>query len=457
MAKRTTKEQDEFEAREARLRANLDKQAARSIELRSKDREFHGLEREFRYHQAQMAVEFSMAGDVKHPRDVGSVREQILRKFLTASGFVPKRFAVSDRSIRVASPTGHLSNEIDIALYDYEDSISLMNREDIFEVLPVESVYGVIQVKSRLNREEIRNGLNNLASFKRLHRKGEGRDKIAVGAPKESRGFGILFAYDSDLSWNDLRQEIEDFSEKHPNTEWANAIFILNRGYLLHGTAEMGSAFNSHIERIEKLNIYSSPDRQTNSLYNFYDILLNLLHTTETFYPKWSEYYRLPLTSGSHSYRYYLEEYADTAQCDKHGAYARKIDPEKLEKVINWSYSATPINWIKAHHIAYGQPEDVSAYSRQPGDVRIYNPDNLPLPQILTREDTLNGQQIRSLSYDWIVSEDMNIWIPYCYSSSELIVSICPKCLADIRKRTQRSARSKRMKDQGNKIDSSKS
>ncbi|MGM4982566.1 DUF6602 domain-containing protein [Rhizobium sp. 11_C7_N12_5] len=447
MARRTAKDGDDFEAKEVRLRKNLEEQVERAIALRSKDRAFHGLEREFRYHQAQMIVDFSRASDAKHPRDIGNVREQILRKFLTTSGFLPRRYAVSDRSIRVASPTGHLSKEIDIALYDAEDSISLMNRENVFEVLPVESVYGVIQVKSRLTREEIRDGLANLASFKRLDRKIEGHGRIVFGPPKESRGFGILFAYDSDLKWNEILHEIESFSKSHPNIEWANAVFVLSRGYFLHGSSEMGSAFNSHLEAIQDIKMYGMPDRQGDVLYSFYGTLLNLLRRTEIYPADWEKYYRLPLVAGKYSYRYHLEQFVETAQCEKHGDYARKIEPEKLEKVINWCHSATPINWIRAYNIAYGQPEDEAAYARQPGDVRIYNPDDLPLPEILTREDTLNGQEIRSLSYEWIISEGMNIWIPHHYIVSELIVSICPRCLSDIMKKFKRSAQSKKPRE----------
>jgi hypothetical protein len=205
-----TAEDDDFEVREAGLRQHLRAQAEAAIALRSKDREFHGLEREFIYHQAQMLTDFKKSTDVKHPRDVGDAREQILQKFLTTSGLLPSRYAVSDRSTRVVSKTGHLSNEIDIALYDRLDSVSLMNREDAYQVLPLESVYGVIQVKSRLRKREIRDGLANLASFKALtNSPGRAEATITVGVPKSDPGFGLLFAYASDLKWMDMLTEIE--------------------------------------------------------------------------------------------------------------------------------------------------------------------------------------------------------------------------------------------------------
>ena len=130
--------------REERIKQLWTSQAKRAIDLRSKDREFHGLEREFRYHQTQMIADYERSKDIKHPRDVGDAREEILREFLTGSGHFPSRYGVSKNKARVASTTGHISAEIDILFYDLHDSISLMRREGGYEVFPIESVYGVI-------------------------------------------------------------------------------------------------------------------------------------------------------------------------------------------------------------------------------------------------------------------------------------------------------------------------
>ena len=445
MAKRN--KEGDFEADEPGLRKQLREQAERAIALRSKDREFHGLEREFGYYQDRMILDFSRSKDVKHPRDVGNIREQILRDFLTTSGFLPRRYAVSDRSVRVASPSGHLSNEIDIALYDADDSVTLMDRESVFQVLPVESVYGVIQVKSRLNRGEIKDGLANLASFKCLNRKPSAAHQGTHGVALEQRGFGILFAFSSDLTWSEIYDEIKVFAQAHPKGEWANAVCILDRGHFLHGSNKLGSARNGHIEAIDELKLYGQPDRQNMELYRFFDILLTLLRVTRVWPTDWNSYYSLPLTAGRLSYSYNMGNFVETAQCDKHGDYARKIEPDKLERVVNWCRSSTPIHWIRAHHIAYNLPEDEAAYARQPGEVYIYNPDNLPLPEILTRDAVMFGMETKALAYDWIVSEEMNIWIPYHYTAQELIISICPQCLAGIRKKVKQQMRRKKPVD----------
>jgi hypothetical protein len=86
---------DEHKEREERIKQLLHSQAKRAIDLRSTDREFHGLEREFRHYQSQMLADFERSKDMKHPRDVGDAREEILRRFIINSGHFPSRYGVS--------------------------------------------------------------------------------------------------------------------------------------------------------------------------------------------------------------------------------------------------------------------------------------------------------------------------------------------------------------------------
>jgi hypothetical protein len=97
---------EEGRQREERTRLFLDSETKRAIALRSKDREFHGLEREFRYHQEKMVADYDRSKDIKHPRDVGDAREEILRKFLTDSSLIPRRYCVPARRREWRRPLG---------------------------------------------------------------------------------------------------------------------------------------------------------------------------------------------------------------------------------------------------------------------------------------------------------------------------------------------------------------
>lgn len=423
---------ENFEQNEVHLRASLQDRTKRVIALRSKDREFHGVEREFLAAQADMLAAYERTKDIKHPRDLGDAREHILRNFLLTGGYLPKRFAVSERSVRVVSTTGHISNEIDIALYDPIDTITLMKRQDVYEVYPIESVYGVIQVKSLLTKKELRSGLKNLASFKKLDRPLAQKPFSTIIGPrtpqKSERGFSILFSYCSDMSWQDIITELETFSKSNPKKLWSNAVFILDRGFFLFGDKSRACYFNEAIESISELQMHGYPDRENLNIFQFQNLLLELLDGTSIAAPKLAPYFQLPLIAEGHSYHFTFGKFVEIGHCDQHGDFARKLSPEALEKLVAWCASTTPINWIQALDIAYDLPQNDEAYRRQPSTVRIYNPENLPLSDVLLVDGILDGKPCRSLGYDSIETEGMTILIPYYYTAKEALISGCPKC-----------------------------
>lgn len=423
--------------REAHTRKRLRDQADRAIALRSKDREFHGLEREFTHHQDDLLRLFDRAKDAKHPRDVGAAREELLRDFLVDNGLLPGRYAISTTSVRACSTSGHISSELDLLIYDSLDSVSLMRRGDAYDVLPVESTFAAIQVKSKANRKELREGFENIASYKRLKRITGSGARISIGRPQSETGFGILFAYDTDLDWQDIVSEVRDFASSNPSNVWCNAIFVLSKGMLMHGNGEAAFARNNDIAALRSVQIHGYPDRQGRCLYQFYSVLLELLRNTRVQLPPVDQYFRLPFVAGEHSYEYSLGQFAEFASCKLHGDYSRKLTQEQLLKVIEWCKAAEPINWIKAIDIAYGRSENPAAYARQPSDVRIYNPDALPLSEILIQDELMSHEgvegSVKTLAFDSIITSGMQIFIPYYYEARDGIINICPKCAKSLK------------------------
>lgn len=428
------KDRADFASKEVRTKELLSNQALRASKLRSKDKEFHGLEREFIHLQNKLLSDFEISRDIKHPRDVGTVREVLLRSFFTENKLLPRRYGISSSSVRVASTSGHLSNEIDILFYDAFNSFTLMQRQGVYEVLPIEYCYGAVQVKSKLTKKELKSGFDNIASFKRLKRNGSSQYHSEEPDEKvENDGFGIIFSYDTDMDWADIVSELEAYAQDYDKSVLPNVVFILSKGYFLFGSEGIGSAFNSDIKEFDKIVIYGIPDRQGYCLYQLYDIVFNLLSRTRTQEVFPHQYFRLPLTAGDYSYEYNLGYFAEVGHCEAHGDYTRAYTPEKLEQLITWCQTAMPINWVKATELAYGEPGDNNeAYERQPGDVRIYNPENLPLSEILVAYKTImyEGNEVvtKVLSFDSIKSSGLNIFIPYYYQIKEELVQGCLKC-----------------------------
>ncbi|CUX09518.1 conserved hypothetical protein [Agrobacterium tomkonis CFBP 6623] len=412
------------------LRASLRAKAERAIAQRSKDREFHGLEREFLYYQAQMLADYQRSKDVKHPRDLGQIRETILRRFLSESGYLPKQYGVSERSVRVVSPTGHISKEIDIALFDPKESLTLMNREDVYEVHPIESVYGVIQVKSNLSKKELTSALDNLASFKNLARpRNENLGGIRfTESTKSERGFAVLFAFTTDLDWDSITAALKDFGDKNPRHSLPNAIVVLDRGAWRYGDETGGYILNPYLERIEELKIYGQPDYDGLSLYSFYACLIMLLRHTYVWPVAVESYFRLPLISADKSYEFTYGQFAEVGVCQKHGDFARKISSENLEKIVEACSASEPVNWTKVLDAAYGHQHDEEVSRRQGGDVRVFNPENRPLSEILLVETSYGDKTFQSPSFESIRTGGMDIWLPHVYASELGLISGCPKC-----------------------------
>ncbi|WP_312919128.1 DUF6602 domain-containing protein [Stutzerimonas nitrititolerans] len=427
-------ERADFASREARTKEWLSSQALRANKLRSKDKEFYGLEREFINLQNKMLRDYEISKDIKHPRDVGTVREVLLRAFFLENKLLPRRYAVSKSSVRVASTSGHLSNEIDILFYNSYDTFTLMQRQSVYEVLPVEYCYGAIQVKSKLSKKELKSGFDNIASFKRLRRMSNNQNYfVRPGDKIQAEGFGIIFSYDTDMDWADVVAELRLHAETYDKSVLPNAVFILSKGYFLFGGEDFGSAYNADIKEVNNIQVYGIPDRQGYCLYQLYEIIFNLLNKTRTQEAFPHQYFRLPLTAGDYSYEYSFGNFAEFGHCEEHGDYPRIFSPEKLGELITWCQTAEPINWIKATDLAYSKPGDnFEAYERQPGDVRIYNPEGLPLSDILVadKEVMLDGKEIitKVLSFDSIRSCGLEIYIPYYYQITEDLVQGCSKC-----------------------------
>ena len=252
---------------------------------------------------------------------------------------------------------------------------------------------------------------------------------VVTNEDKSSRGFGVLFAYDSDLEGLDIIGEIELFAEANPTKVWCNAVFILNKGFFLHGDNRAGYKLNPHLERVSQLQMYGLPDREGLCLYNFSASLLLLLSMTEVALPDIDRYFRLPLVAGTRSYVFTWGSLAEIGHCEEHGDFQRKISEENLAKVVEWCRKTQPMNWIQATDIAYGKPSDnYEAYARQPGDVFIYNPENLPFSHILVMDSDWKEGKVKALAFDTIDTDGMIIYVPYYYTVTEGIISHCPQC-----------------------------
>lgn len=415
---------DYNEEQENKVKNRIVNYAKRSVGLRTKDREFHGLEREFYYYQTQMLFDYDKTKDLHHIRYKGDARENILRDFLCKSGLLPKKYFIPETSTRVVSSHGFSTQEIDILLIEKNEAMTLMDRYNSIATYPIECCYGIIQIKSQLNRNELNEAFDNISSFKRLKKL---NDKPFFNSSVSDHGFGIIFAYDSDLKWGAIVNQLEKLSSKNKSEVLPNAIFILNKGFFIWGDEKKASCLNELINLFDEIKVYGFPDRNNQCLYHFYSILITLLRKCIIENTPIDAYYRLPLTAGSISYNFVYEFMSDSGVCENHGNFSRKISEENIIKVLDYCKSNAPLSNTEFFQFVYGVQEAKDIKNSET-KIWVYNPNELPFSDILCSEIEKFGCRYRSITFDHILCEKMNIAIPYYYSIKQGIINGCPQC-----------------------------
>ena len=401
----------------------------RVMDLRAKDREFHGLQGELRAINVVLQERFAKSKDIAHPRDIGNEREEIIKSFLSESGLLPRKYGISRCSTRAVGRNGHISKEMDILIYNYRDNVVVKKYKNVLEFYPADTVYGAISIKSRANKKEIREGLENIASFKAIY---PGRES-ELGRTG-SRGFGVLMAYTSDLSGSDLYDEIKSFSDTHDVRLLPNTIVILDTGSFVFGNDTAGYLLNQKLDGTDGSRLYPRSDIMGDGLYYFYEALMALLQERKTTEFEPSKYFDLPVFIDGFSYSFDLGAASEEAKCDKHGPYLRRMKAGRIAKIVDFMNTHEQIEWLRAIDLGRGEPgTNEAAYKRQPGWIYLYNPDNFPLDRIIFSKEGFNA-------YDPLIIEERHVWVPLVYCIKEDLYHGCPVCeAAEVKKISRRN------------------
>ena len=395
-----------------------------AIAARTKETEFHGLEEELRNLQRALLDSYDRSKSIKHPRDKGDQREEILRHFLTRHGLLPDSIKVPFVSTRVVSPSGHISPELDILFTNRNDSIVLKRYENTLEYYPVEAVLGTIQVKSKLTKKELLNGLKHIQHFKSI---GPTRPlKRQLGSFTMETGlyrrFGILFAYERALRWDQMVALIEEHLAECPNSLWPNMIVVLDAGYFLIGDNARYAWDQRTLEDITNPEIHGFPDDAGHCLQQFYSYLIPLLRKADTGLPNTDDYLRMPIAVGEHSIEFAHGALSEFANCAHHGHYLKKFTVEKIAKILDATQDSESINWIKALDLAAGKSgTEIERYEKQPGDIIVYDPDGLGLENLLMSKPGY-------ITYDQVFIDGRQYWLPWHYVIAHELIGPCPKC-----------------------------
>jgi len=390
-----------------------------AVRLRQQSGLYAGLLERFEAIEKQLQADFASAACVSHPGDKGDAREEVLRRFLSESGYLPGRYEVAKGSSHAVSTSGHISKQLDLLLYDALNSPKLLAFGNI-QYFPIESCYGCVEVKSRLDKREIEDGFAKIASFKRL------RPRIGDHLV-EPYGFGILFAYTSSVSWSAVSEAAVSCAKEYPSSEWPNLIVVLDHG-ILGFMGERAPLVSSAELRTATRILPAALAIGHSVLLTFYLLLVDLLGAIELPMPALRHYAVLPLTCGEHTYRFEYGPMFEAGRCPDHGAFPRTLAEAGIQRIL----AACPQDSEKD----LGQLLDPAQALRQSrsgwGRVRVYNPDALPLEKLLRRPAVvlLHGanRRVESLDYELLEIDGERYLLPHYYIARDDLISSCPRC-----------------------------
>jgi hypothetical protein len=162
-----------------------------------------------------------------HAGERGGEAEDILKQFLRER--LPKRFGVE--SGLVIGADGAVSRQTDVIVFDAFNSPVYRSGSKL-QILPRDNVAAVIEVKSKLNKEELFDAANKIASVKKIKASPicgidqpvTFNDMIMTGT------LGCVFAFDSYTSLESLAENLRDINGEHESTHWIDLVVVLDKG-----------------------------------------------------------------------------------------------------------------------------------------------------------------------------------------------------------------------------------
>jgi hypothetical protein len=116
--------------------------------------------------QEQLAARFHTSRTyINHRPTMGAAAEQNWLSLL--NDYLPLRYSAA--AAFVVDHRGHISQQIDIVIYDRQYSMLLFRQDGVLYV-PAESVYAVFDVKQQLSRDKVLESADKAESVRRLHR-----------------------------------------------------------------------------------------------------------------------------------------------------------------------------------------------------------------------------------------------------------------------------------------------
>ncbi len=162
-----------------------------------------------------------------HYGERGTESEIILTKFL--NDHLPKRFS-ADTGL-IIDYENQISSQIDVIVYDALNS-PIYRKGPKVSIIPIDNVAVAIEVKSKLNKPQLEDAAQKIASVKKLKKS----PLTPVDQPVTFSNFintstlGVVFAYETDRTLETLAKNLLDINNTIPSNLWLDLIVVLDKG-----------------------------------------------------------------------------------------------------------------------------------------------------------------------------------------------------------------------------------
>jgi hypothetical protein len=178
----------------------------------------------------RLRVEFEgYRQDSFHAGQMGAEVETVLRRFL--QGHLPRRFEACP-AILIDSEN-NASKQCDLAVFDAINSPTY-RVSDIQRILPIDHVAAAIEVKTSLNKSQLEDAYEKIASVKSLKKTPlSDMDRAATGSTLSTIStMGIIFAFASDTSLETLADNAKELNTRFDSKLWPDLIVVLDKGII---------------------------------------------------------------------------------------------------------------------------------------------------------------------------------------------------------------------------------
>ncbi len=337
---------------------------------------------------------------------------------MSGKSLIPQRFGFGGG--RVVGTSGNMSREADVVFYDKLNCPQFISAAS--SLFPSLGVHGIAEIKSTLDKTELIDSLNKIASFKKLYDTEPGYFEVGTRrltrAGSEPVPFGIVFAFKNATSLTTLADNLKEFDLTVAERHRANLIVVPTEGIIARSIDgerptcvwdQFESSFPRYVVTVES---------KYKTLRMFYQMLTELLVSVPTF-PISPTLYLTSSTEilGHTVIGQWREINASTLKLER-------LTEAFLKAVVQFVTSTSPTTFQELDRIAFVDRSIDFVPMAESGEVWLYDPDAVfktltfpPFTVVGTKEPIVS-----LLSACAVLQVDTNVvLIPRSYYNAETV------------------------------------